>query len=126
MKKSELIKMLNLIEGNPEVKLWNGFVEDWVDISKATIPVQLTAMTRSYWLELCRLEECQRISDYNHELSDSKLKYLNKKYKPKWEIDPYVTAEDIKEKRYNSKIVHVMQAKIKGAKSLSHRDCIEY
>lgn len=33
MKKNKLIEALQKIKGNPEVKLWNGMVEDWMDIS---------------------------------------------------------------------------------------------
>lgn len=32
MRKSELIKLLNKIEGDPEVLLWNGFAQDWQDV----------------------------------------------------------------------------------------------
>lgn len=32
MRKSKLIALLNAVKGNPEVYLWNGFVEDFVDI----------------------------------------------------------------------------------------------
>jgi hypothetical protein len=32
MKKNKLIELLQKIEGNPEVKLWNGMVQDWMDI----------------------------------------------------------------------------------------------
>jgi hypothetical protein len=32
MKKSKLIEMLNRLEGDPEIKLWNGMVGDWMDM----------------------------------------------------------------------------------------------
>lgn len=31
MKKNQLIKMLQNIKGNPEIKLWNGMVGDWMN-----------------------------------------------------------------------------------------------
>ena len=37
MKKNDLIKLLNTIEGNPDVVLWNGFVGDYQDISKELV-----------------------------------------------------------------------------------------
>lgn len=33
MKKNKLIELLQAVKGNPEVKLWNGMVGDWMDIS---------------------------------------------------------------------------------------------
>ena len=32
MKKNQLIEQLQKIKGNPEIKMWNGFVEDWTNI----------------------------------------------------------------------------------------------
>jgi len=33
MKKSKLIEMLNSLPGDPDVLLWNGWVDDWQDLS---------------------------------------------------------------------------------------------
>jgi hypothetical protein len=32
MKKNQLIEQLQKIKGNPEIKMWNGYVDDWMDI----------------------------------------------------------------------------------------------
>lgn len=32
MKKNKLIEILQKIKGNPDVKLWNGMVGDWMDV----------------------------------------------------------------------------------------------
>jgi hypothetical protein len=32
MKKNKLIEVLQNIKGNPDIKMWNGLVEDWMDI----------------------------------------------------------------------------------------------
>jgi len=32
MKKNQLIEQLQKIKGNPEIKMWNGFVQDWMNI----------------------------------------------------------------------------------------------
>jgi hypothetical protein len=32
MKKNKLIELLQNIKGNPDIKMWNGLVEDWMDI----------------------------------------------------------------------------------------------
>lgn len=32
MKKNQLIEQLQKIKGDPEIKMWNGYVDDWMDI----------------------------------------------------------------------------------------------
>jgi len=32
MKKNQLIEQLQKIKGNPEIKMWNDFVQDWMNI----------------------------------------------------------------------------------------------
>lgn len=34
MKKNQLIELLQQLPGNPEIKLWNGLVGDWMDIGQ--------------------------------------------------------------------------------------------
>lgn len=34
MKKNELIELLSQMKGNPDVVVWNGFVEDWMPLGK--------------------------------------------------------------------------------------------
>jgi hypothetical protein len=41
MRKNDLIKLLQEIDGNPEVSLWNGFVGDWMPISKEIEVIEL-------------------------------------------------------------------------------------
>ncbi|AXC39087.1 UNVERIFIED_ORG: hypothetical protein [Escherichia phage CMSTMSU] len=33
--KNDLIKMLQEIDGNPEIVIWNGYVDDYMNIEKA-------------------------------------------------------------------------------------------
>ena len=58
MKKNDLIKLLNTIEGNPDVALWNGFVGDYQDISKELVKGDLVKMSLDWYLEMCRIERC--------------------------------------------------------------------
>lgn len=41
MKKSKLIELLSQIEGDPEIKMWNGFVGDWADIDPKFVEQEL-------------------------------------------------------------------------------------
>jgi len=116
MKKSKLIELLNKIDGNPEIKLWNGFVSDWVDINPTLSEQDLVKQTLAHYLETCRLEYCRDRNDWDYQMPAEEVARLEKMYTKvcKWEMNPYVTQEDIDTKRYSVKIVQIMQAKIKG------------
>ena len=53
MKTNKLLKLLNSIEGNPDILLWNGFVSDWMDIE----------LTDSILVKPCKqhIEKCLRM-----------------------------------------------------------------
>lgn len=116
MKKSKLIAMLNALPGDPEIKLWNGFVGDWVDIDTKLVSIDLVRMNLAYWLESCRLQDCRDRNDWDYQMPAEEVAQLTKNYSKvcTWEENRYVTQEDIKEKRYNVKTVQIMQAKVKG------------
>lgn len=128
MKKSKLIKMLQEIEGDPEIKLWNGYVGDWVDILPAIEKVSLVRMTQEYWLESCRLEDCLNLKDFTYQLSVAETDALKKNYKNicKWELNGYVTNEDIARKKYATKPVYILQAKLKGETNFDRLGDLKY
>lgn len=128
MRKNKLIEMLNKLEGNPDIKLWNGYVQDWVDIENEIQKVRLVKMTKEYYIESCRLEKCRDKNDWNYQLTDKQQEYLNECYSnvQSWELNPYVDAEDIKNKRYKQTQVYIMQAKSKGVKTFDRAGSISY
>lgn len=128
MKKSKLIALLNAVEGDPEIKLWNGLVRDWVDIDAKVIPMDLVRMTEAYFLESCRMEACIDRRDWDYQIPLDEVAEIKKDYKKnnRWEDNPYVTQEDIDNKRYAVKTVHVIQAKHKGECHIDRMGEIEY
>ena len=128
MRKSNLITLLNTIPGNPQIKLWNGFVQDWVDIDPELQTLRLVRMTKEYWLESCRLQGCHSRLDYTYTLAPEKVQELTARYPSvcKWEINEYVTEEDIALKRYAVRNVRVVQAKTKGVKTFDRYGDIKY
>ncbi len=128
MKKAKLLELLNSLEGNPDIKLWNGYVEDWVDIDPKLVPTDLVRMNLAYWLESCRLEDCRDRKNWDYQMPAEEVALLTKRYPTvcKWEINPYVTTDDIKEKRYSVKTVQIMQAKSKGVKTFDRAGDISY
>lgn len=81
MKKTQLIKILESIDGDPDVVIWNGFVNDWMDI-KSVEEIELHRMSdekRLYFINLQRkewnqspisLEDLKSFDEYELEKED--------------------------------------------------------
>ena len=119
MKKSDLIALLNTVPGNPEIKLWNGYVGDWMDIAKEVVPQDLIKMTKEYWLETCRWEDCRQLGDYTYQMPAAEVARLSASYNESnpWELNRYVTTEAISKQRYKVKKVYILSAKTRGVSS---------
>ena len=128
MKKSKLIEMLNRLEGDPEIKLWNGMVGDWMDIDRELVPSDLVKQTLAHWLEMCRVEECKTRRDWDYQMPAEEVARLKKDYNKvnPWELNPYVTLEDVQEKRYSLKNIYILNAKTKGVTSFDRLGDIDY
>ena len=105
MKKNDLIKLLQGIEGNPDLLLWNGTVGDWQDIENNLTSGTLVKETLNHYLEACLKHYRHNTQDPVYKLSDEKVRELTKRYKNvcKWENDPWVAQEDINSRRYSLK-----------------------
>jgi len=128
MKKSKLIEMLNRLEGDPEIKLWNGMVGDWMDIDRELVPSDLVKQTLEHWLEMCRIDDCRDRRDWDYQLPAEEVAALKKDYNRvnTWELNPFVTLEDVKEKRYKLKNIYILNAKTKGVKAFDRLGDIDY
>ena len=128
MKKSKLIAMLNALPGDPDIKLWNGMVGDWMDISTELVPSDLVKETLEHWLEMCRLEDCVQRKDWEYQMPKEEVERLTKNYSKlhKWEMNPYVTLEDVKKKHYKLKKVFILQAKVKGESYWDRQGSVSY
>lgn len=130
MKKNKLIEILNKIEGNPDILLYNGFVDDWMDIEVETEPRTLVKETVEFWLSRYIYEYVGR---HNEQPSESlKEEWLEKiKLKRKcseWEFpNEFVQEEDFEcwyGKRY--KKVHLINAKLRGKNDRGRGCDLEY
>ena len=128
MKKSKLIALLNALPGDPDIKLWNGMVGDWMEIDSTLVAQSLVKQTLEHWLEMCRLENCRDHNDWDYQMPAEEVARLTKSYSKlhKWEMNPYITLEDVKAKRYSTKKVFIMQSKRKGVKTFDRFGDIEY
>lgn len=70
MKKKELLKLLESIPGNPEIVIWNGFVDDYQHIDKEFVEIQLVKKSREF---LKNAINAQRIEQGAPELTEEEL-----------------------------------------------------
>ena len=128
MKKSKLIKMLLDIEGEIDVRFWNGFVQDWMEFSPELVEVNLYKKTESYYIENVRRQMAIEKKDWDYKISEEDTKRLKNAYKRvcKWQTSDYVSDEDVREKRYSIKKVFMMQSKTRGVDTFDMSGRISY
>lgn len=126
MKKSKLIALLNSIEGDPDMVLWNGIVGDWMNVG-SIVKGELVKQTLEHYLEMCRLQDCQERKDWDYQMPAEEIDRLKKFYKTfDYETNPYVSEEDIKLKRYKKKTIYFIDAKKRGLTDFGRGGDVSY
>lgn len=126
MKKSKLIALLNAIEGDPDMVLWNGIVGDWMNVG-SIVKGELVKQTLEHYLEMCRLQDCQERKDWDYQMPAEEIDRLKKFYKTfDYETNPYVSEEDIKLKRYKKKTIYFIDAKKRGLTDFGRGGDVSY
>lgn len=128
MKKNELIALLNNVPGNPDIKLWNGMVGDWMDLDKELVPADLVKQTFEHYVEMCRLDRCYHEKNWDIKLSDEEIAELRQSYKQyiDWECNEFIKEDDIKEKRYRRKNIVYINGKRRGVSTYDRLGSLEY
>ena len=127
MRKNNLIKLLQTIEGNPEIVLWNGLVGDYQNISTKLVEGDIVKRTLDDYLSRYRHERCFHEKNWKYQLTQEEENNAKKWYKNiKYEINQYVTEEDIKKKYYMKKRVVYIQPNISNKKYCDRLGTIEY
>lgn len=120
MRKNDLIKMLNEIEGNPEVVFWNDLVGDWMHIDKPKV-FKFNRMKRSFKINSINI---QRKFRYNlPELTEEEIKNVK--------CDEFSIGEGnrwniLKDENFENKNRIVLQGKLRGISSFDRLGKIEY
>jgi hypothetical protein len=128
MKKSKLISLLQELDGDPDIILWNGLVCDWVDISPTLIEGNLIKETFDHYCQMIQFERQRDNNNWDYQLTQSEIDKLRNDYKKyiNWEDNEFVCIDDIKQKRYKSKRVVYIDAKIKGKSNYDRLGKINY
>lgn len=123
MLKNALIKMLQEIEGNPEIVIWNGYVDDYMNIDKETFKITLVKETEEFIFNALKYEWCQMNNTFDvPEEQLAKIAERAKEVHKKREYDfanPHVTPEEY-EQWYGKKTLtkYVISPKLRGKTSL--------
>lgn len=129
MRKNTLIRLLEGIPGNPNILLWNGFVEDWMDIDKEFVPVQMGKESLEFRYNAILHEKLEFGAELTEELKESAMsraKELHKKSSSDI-LNPYVEDIEIKE-WYGSSVrtAYLINAKSRGIHSFDKAGSINY
>lgn len=70
MKKNKLIELLNSIEGNPDIYIWNGFVGDYQDIDPKLNKTKLVKESKEFLKKAISLEYKQDNQDIPEDIDE--------------------------------------------------------
>lgn len=120
MRKNDLIKMLNEIEGNPEIVLWNNQVGDWMHIEKPKI-FKFNRLKKSFKIDSINLE--RKFIDNLPELTEEEKKNIKN--------DEFVFGDGnrwnvLKTENFEHTNRIVLQGKSRGIKTFDRQGSIEY
>ena len=124
MRKNQLIEMLQNIKGNPEIHIWNGFVEDYQPINKELVAVDLHRLSFTGYKERVNIQ--RKVKDNMEPLPDEELKVLYKKHKiGQWELFSYYPPDD-EDRWYTKKRVFLIEPKRTGKQTFDRLGDIHY
>jgi hypothetical protein len=120
LKKDKLIALLQQIDGNPDIYLWNGFVDDWVDIEPSLVKTEFVKHSKAHVAGLIRFQYMQQVGTFElTEQQEVKVSAIvensyNKHYKA-WDLpNRFVSDEQFKQWYDKKKVVYLMNTKTKG------------
>lgn len=121
MKKNDLIKMLQDVQGNPDVKIWNGLVGDFVNVSSIQLDF-IFKYTREFYKKRVEMEDKRDGTETSEE-------ELSKYYSQiPFEYNPFISEEDCKGSNamYKRKTVLIIVPKIENKTSEDRLGVINY
>lgn len=130
MRKDKLIELLNSIPGNPDILLWNGYVEDWMDIDDELVPTLFGKETVEHQLKMIIFQE---MNYTKKELSQERISELRKLVEDRTKRDksdilnPYVEEKEKKEWYGNSiRTKYILNSKMRNKKHFDRNCSVDY
>lgn len=122
------MELLANLPGDPDIVLWNGHVGDYQDLSKEIVKSSLVKQTKKSYLSCIKHEKMRDANDFNVVLTESEVAEYSKSYNKhvEWELNPWVTDEQIQRKLYTEKVVYCLQPKLRGKTDYNRSFSMEY
>ena len=126
MKKSEFIEKLNRIEGDPEIVIWNAYVQDWNGV-KELYPHELVRQSFEGYCDEVQLEKQVELRDWEFKLSQKEIVDLKSSYRKhcEWQLDSK-DAFEIDDKFKLKKRVVIIEPKKRNLKDFDRLGELEY
>lgn len=132
MKKDKLITLLQSIEGNPDIYLWNGYVEDYMDIEPRLQECLMVKESKDHVHKYIRFQYMQnkRVFELTPEEEeqikhDSEISW--KKHYSQWHFpNPFVSADEFDQWYDKKKNVYLINAKLRGKVSWDRMGDVKY
>lgn len=130
MRKDKLIELLNSLPGNPDILLWNGYFEDWMEIDDELVPTLFGKETVEHQLKMIVSQE---ETYFKKELTPKQISEIRKMVEARTKrtkldmLNPYVEEKEHKEWYGNSiRTKYILNSKIKGVSSFDRLGDISY
>ena len=130
MRKNKLIDILNQIDGNPDILLYNGFVDDFMDFNIRTEPCVLVKHTREFFYNnLCHTFQTRNSrlpSEAENQVLLNKAENLSKK--EEWEFPNEFVTQDEVGRWYGNRMkkVFMIEARLRNKKCYDRAGSLEY
>lgn len=118
MKKSALIELLQGIEGDPDVAVWNGFVSDYMDIATEIVPLELVRIKKFMLKSLME-------KDLKRQVADDELDKAYDNHKPD-KPNSYFTEEQKSIYYDNVSTVYLLNLSPRGKTAWDRHGTIHY
>lgn len=122
MKKNKLIELLNSIDGNPEIVLWNGYASDYMHIDPVIEPLVLKKESIEFIFICLKCEYCEINRTYD--IPESKINELKQRAeelhkKRDWEIPNQFLSKEEAKSWYGTKSrkLYILNAKMRNKTS---------
>lgn len=123
MKKEQLILLLQTIEGNPDILIWNSLVSDYMDICPKLIDTELVKESKQHFLK------CVELENYRLGRTSASKDELDRLYKNReWDFpNPYFAEDELKDYcGRNRKKVVLINVMNRGKLSFDRNGSIRY
>lgn len=127
MRKNDLIKILTGIKGNPEINIWNGLVGDVMPIKNVSHTEQFKYSLEGLLAQIL-YEQRRETNNPDYQLTDEEILDVKKCYKNHhhWEMNSYVTDDDVKKGRWIRKRSLTIDVKRTGKRYHDRIGAIDY